>query len=324
MALNGVRSNIMAHLTIQIPQGQERFEISAAPAMPTVLAEAVVSGSTQNLLTTLFRWTARVLFDGRGAPYSRPEPPFNVIKKMTGPNLQILPRDWPRFGGGNLTLRVDAVIDSQPMVAELGGLTITGANPSPSDVRLALGQDTLRRIANQESGFQQFLGDWPKFSSDGANGAGIMQITPATIEQRWNWRANVAAGIAVFNDRYALTNTYVASMSKSTALAGLIAQYNARRVADKKSALTVTVPPFTEEQRLRDATRGYNGWAGQDPIDPSLHLHEYRLRKSGALPLVQESTDRKTGVLIWETVPTSDRPASGDPDYVEHVWAKSP
>jgi hypothetical protein len=265
-----------------------------------------------------------VLFDGRGAPYSSPEAPFTVIKKVTGPNLQILPGDWPRLGGGNLTLRVDAVIDGKPLSAELGGLKIVGTNPSLADVRLALGQDTLRRIAHQESGFEQFLGDWPKFSSDGLKGAGIMQITPATIEQRWNWRTNVAAGVAVFNGRYALTNTYVASMSTSTVLAGLIAQYNKDRSANKRPVLTVTVPPFTDEQRLRDATRGYNGWAGQDPIDPALHLHEYRLRMSGALPLVQDLLDGKTGVLIWETVPVSDRPASGDPDYVEHVWAQTP
>ena len=204
-------------------------------------------------------------------------------------------------------------------------LTIVGTNPTQTAVRAALGTDVLRRIAHQESGFRQFGSDsWPLFSSDNMGGAGIMQITPATEDQRWNWQTNVQAGINKYNSCYTLTATYVQSVRNSSQFANLVAALNQTRASSQK--LTVTVPEWTADQRMRDAIRGYNGWAGNDPVVPSLHLHEYRLARdaNGRLRVtVIPNTNRAEA--IWEQVPPADRPQNvGDPNYVAHVLAQTP
>ncbi|MEI8021840.1 MAG: hypothetical protein WCH39_26760, partial [Schlesneria sp.] len=89
---------------------------------------------------------------------------------------------------------------------------------------------------------------------------------------------------------------------------------------------TINIPAFSSDQKTKDAIRGYNGWAGSDPIAPSLHLHEYRLaRNSNGQLLFNIIPGTHIATAIWERVPAADRPQnSGDPNYVNHVLSQTP
>jgi hypothetical protein len=330
-------------IQLSTPNNQQDFPISDAPQMPGVTVDAVVTPPTPNAAKAQFRWTVQLRFAGTETPKGKPGTPLDLNKTTTGGRLVINPADWGRLRGGNLTVSVTATIDGQTASARLQGLRIVGTNPTPAAVRTALGTDVLRRIANQESGFCQFGDDgWPNFSSDNLGGAGIMQITPASEDQRWNWRTNVQAGIQKYNQCYALTATYVQSVRTSPQVALLVQALNRRIAADQQDAvtqavnqkhppkqpprlLTVTVPDWTAEQRMHDAIRGYNGWAGKDPVVPNLHLHEYRIsRDAGGELQVTLIPNTLRAEAIWEQVPPADRPQGvGDPDYVAHVLAQS-
>ena len=84
------------------------------------------------------------------------------------------------------------------------------------------------------------------------------------------------------------------------------------------------IPEFAAEQLERDAVRCYNGAAGSDNLGHN-YLHEYRivLDDNGAL-VADVGPGQATAVARWEVVPTDDRPDVGDPDYVNHVYGRSP
>lgn len=65
---------------------------------------------------------------------------------------------WQWIRGGNLTIAARANVGGNLTEAIFMG-TITGTDPAISDIRKQLGDDTMRRIANVESGFHQFEAD---------------------------------------------------------------------------------------------------------------------------------------------------------------------
>jgi len=76
-----------------------------------------------------------------------------------------------------------------------------------------------------------------------------------------------------------------------------------------------TASDYTQDQLERDTVRGFNGYAGG--------LHEYRVHVDTAGNLVVNiDAAGTTGTAEWETVPVAARGASGDPNYVEHVYAQ--
>jgi hypothetical protein len=314
-------------LLITVPGNQMVYYISADPKMPQIVADATVEGSKSDISGVSIQWTAQVRFVGNETKHAVAGTPYDQSKTTTGGHLVLAPGDWSKIRGGRVTLVATATIDGKTARGTLDGLKILGTNPSESDLRAALQNDTMRRIARQESRWRQFLADrYPYFSEDNLGGAGIMQMTPSTDDQRWDWRANVKAGIANYQTKYRASANYVQSLRKSAGFMNLVAALNKDRAANGLPALTVTIPDFTEEQHTNDAIRGYNGWAGRDPIDRSLHLHEYRLalEANGQLKVqVMGKTNQATAV--WERVPAADRPQnSGDPDYVNHVLSQSP
>jgi hypothetical protein len=316
-------------MSIQLatPNNQREFLISDTPQMPGLTVDATVVPANPGAAQARFSWTVELRFPSHTTAHGVTGTPLNINRTTTGGHLVINPTDWGRICGGNLTINVTVTIAGQTATARLQGLTIKGTHPNLTAVRAALGTDILRRIANQESSFHQFGADsWPLFSGDGLGGAGIMQITPASEAQRWNWRTNVQAGIDKYNQCYTLTATYVQSVRNSTQFAALVTALNQVRAQQHLPALTVTVPEWSDDQRMRDATRGYNGWAGHDPVVPNLHLHEYKLSRD-ALGRLQVNLIPNTtrAEAIWVQVPTSERPhSSGDPDYVAHVLAQTP
>ena len=316
-------------MTVQLstPDNQRVFPISTVPQMPSVTLNAAVVPLPALGAQKTFRWTVQLRFAGSETSHGKPGTQLNVSRTTTDGRLVINPGDWGGLRGGTLSVSLTATVNGQTAAGQLLGLTIVGTNPTAADVRTALGSDPLRRIAHQESNYRQFGGDsWPLFSSDNLGGAGIMQITPAPEDQRWNWRTNVQAGIDKYNHCYNLTATYVQSVRTSGQFSALVTALNQTRAQQHLPALTVTIPDWTADMRMRDAIRGYNGWAGSDPVVPNLHLHEYRLaRDANGRLLVNQPPNTNRAEAIWESVPASARPQGvGDPNYVAHVLAQTP
>jgi hypothetical protein len=144
-----------------------------------------------------------------------------------------------------------------------------------------LPHDTLRRIARLESGGgRQFLapadrsiGACALWSHDNLGGVGVMQITvpPPTDDQVWNWRANVAKGIGIFNEKVAAARAYPSHTRNSHGFKKLVQLFNSARHDKKHPAIPVDLPDFTSgtfdtdlKQLELDSIRGYNGWGGRD------------------------------------------------------------
>ena len=101
-------------------------------------------------------------------------------------------------GGGTLTVAVTAGGRSAQATVEL-----RGTNPSAAQVAAWLagrpGAAGFDRIVAQESHCRHFTdAGFPVVSFDG--GIGLCQLTdpPPTPAQAWDWRANLAAGLALF------------------------------------------------------------------------------------------------------------------------------
>jgi hypothetical protein len=307
-------------LKLSTAGNQTEFLISDAPAMPSLRIDVSLTGGTLGSAT--IQWRLRLTFAGTETPHGKPGTPLEILKTSPGTALVLRPADWPRLRGGQLTVTASVVVQGKSVTAALGGLRVVGQNPSEAAVRQRLGSDALRRIARQESGMRQFGNDkWPLFSSDNLGGAGLGQITPANEDQRWNWRANADAMVAKFNQTTALAQKYQNSVRSSAKFGALVFALNQSRAKAKLPALAVTLP----DQVTRDAMRGYNGWAGADPVIPGLHLHEFKLgvTAQGELKVVVAGNG-PNAQAVGDAVLPATRPASGDRHYVEHVLAQQP
>jgi hypothetical protein len=160
-----------------------------------------------------------------------------------------------------------------------------------------------------------------------------MQITnPApTQADIWSWRTNVVSGVGIFNNKLSGARSYRTNILSLPAFRRMVNELNARRIGENLPPLTVAIPYLTSgnlndnpEQLELDAVRGFNGWAGQDRF--RLNLHEYRLKMDSSTGELALSVDNSNsiGTAIWEKVPRSARPNSGDPDYVAHVLGSNP
>jgi len=160
----------------------------------------------------------------------------------------------------------------------------------------------------------------PLFSSDNLGGVGMMQITypQPTDDDVWSWIANMTKGKQILAEKKAIAKGYPQQVRNSLGFKKLVTDYNTARKAANKNELTISLPDYTDDQLTKDALRGYNGWAGQDAFNLLLHEFRVKLDSNGNL-VVTEQPGGAAGTCEWEQVPASDRPSSGDPDYVNHV-----
>jgi hypothetical protein len=336
-------------LTITIPVDQATYHITSDPKMPDIAAKATLTSPPDNqsidLSQVKFTWQARISFpasDGLNAIADIPETVFT--KTTIGPNVTFTTADWKgMIRGGRLVLTVQATINGADMEGTKDGLKILGDNPSADAVKAyissfsappsypSLGatftyQQILTKIALQESDgtLGQFISDGtPLFSGANDGGAGIMQITPPTAEQVWDWKANVQAGVKKLNSSLELADRYVANLRLYINSSFLAATNTARQNQGLPPLVSIVIPNWTADQKVRDAVRGYNGYNGADPIDSALHLHQYALKRtpSGSLSIAIDPATL-IATASWYEVPASDRPSRGDPDYVNHVWSR--
>ena len=185
---------------------------------------------------------------------------------------------------------------------------LLGTNPS-QDVLLAYfsrefpnSYPTLWRIAQAESNLQQFRDDGhPKWSGDGHQGVGIMQITyPAPSEDEiWDWKKNADAGSRVLQNAYGVARSWPSTVSGSGGFTRAVDAVNAaREKAELPKLSRVTVPDFSSgnllcnlQERELDAIRLYNGAGGTDHL--GLPLHEYQLASSGEENLLGPDGQRR-------------------------------
>jgi hypothetical protein len=188
--------------------------ISTKPEMPVLSPiEIKVDGvSPDPTPNAFFDWDVRVVFDEATTTFGKAATVFNdgfTVSRVLGGSFFFV---WPWTRGGNLTMHVEGQVRGGAVEATFTG-RITGTDPPIGDVRAELGEDTLRRIANVESGFHQFESDpgsgriVPKFNFKtnnqgqhvrGDGGAGICQITPPTANEIWDWKANCRKAKQIF------------------------------------------------------------------------------------------------------------------------------
>jgi hypothetical protein len=311
-----------------VPDAKE-FAITTEPAMPAIQVKASLVGATA---ATSFEWTATLEFDPAQCTNGA-KAAVNPPQTLTGiaPTGEFTVQ-FPQIRGGRLTIRVKARVGNEEIVGERKDLKIVGTNPKFSELTDALPSRVFRALVWHESRGRQFLGPnnggtgaCPLYSGDQLGGVGLMQITrPApTLDQTWNWRANIKAGLALFEDKKTTARAWAKAFRNGTEFKALVDAYNAERTKQRLPAVQVTIPDFTEEQVDVDALRGYNGWAAK--------VHEFRpaLEPNGLLA-VTLSPDGVTGTARWEQVPLADRNAAldaagitgnrrGDPNYVRNI-----
>jgi hypothetical protein len=233
-AFTSPRMAPMASFLIPVPPGSSTTQdlgdlpIDAAAVMPPlppleVQIVGIVPDPTPN---TSFDWVVNITFDESSCALGKQGvTPFSdglLFPNLVGGSLTFA---WPWIRGGNLEIAARATVNGK-MVEAIFTATITGTDPAIADIRAEIGDDTLRRIANVESGFHQFEKDSksgkivPKFNFGndaqgnkvrGDGGAGICQITvpPPTAEQIWNWKANVKRGKEILAASRGAARTYL-------------------------------------------------------------------------------------------------------------------
>jgi hypothetical protein len=201
------------------------LSISAKPEMPTLspLAVQIQGINPDPTPNTFFDWSVGITFDETSCTCGKKGVTFSdgfVAPNVLGGTFSF---PWPWIRGGDLTIAARATVRGLLLEAIFTG-TITETDPATNDIRTELGDITMRRIANVESGFHQFEADpgtgriVPKFNfkldaqrrkGRGDGGAGICQITPPSAAEIWDWKANVKKGKQIFAGARGAALTYL-------------------------------------------------------------------------------------------------------------------
>ena len=321
------------------PMAGKMFDMDPAPQMPDIDAEARINGLDPDPTpSTSFDWTVTLKLNGTDCSHgvNRQIADETLMDSVTGGPYM------PTFSnvrGGKMEMKVEATIGSKTDDDMVDMLEIRGTNPQKTAVRGRLPHDTLRRIACHESGMRQFQAGanggknkCPLFSGDGLGGVGIMQITnPApTIDEHWDWKANVDRGIQVFNSKAPYPVNYPGQLQGGVTFGMAVMLLNQDRQARGLQPLSqVVVPAFTSgdfntnlQQRQLDQVRAYNGYGGRLLGWP---LHEYRPQMASGFLDLQVDPATLVGTVVWEQVPAADRPQNfGDPNYVANIQGEDP
>ena len=246
-------------ITLSSPPANNKYLITAVPAMPAIKATAKVVGVVPDpTSTTTFTWTSDInATKGTGQKVSYSSY-ITQLQNTTGTGEYTFTFLNPAsILGGDLKLSAKAVISGIDITGDTSPtLAIHGTNPQRTDIRSRIDtavdvrsfsglakpdvKDGLKRMACQETGpvpgsafpgQRQFKaapdgGTGPAFVSFD-NGVGIFQITsgdPLSTKPSiaYDWRANVDEGAAVFGSKAKVAKAYPASLRKNTAYKALI------------------------------------------------------------------------------------------------------
>jgi hypothetical protein len=307
--------------------------ITGTPQMPLLSFRANVQGADPLVVfQTKFDWVLQIEFSAL-ACRNGPNRSINQTIRQSDTGAVLIPI-FSLIRGGSLTVSVSATINGKVIRDRISGTRIVATNPTRAELFSALPNNTMRRMALQESGGKQFaaanggVSPCPLWSGDRLGGVGIFQITipRPKDDEVWNWRSNVAKGLEIFGQKLAASRGYPARVRSSGGFQQLVRAFNADRRARRLPPLTITLPDFTSGdfdnnllQLELDAIRGFNGFAGGDGLGHELHEFRVALQR-GRLKVVNVDEQAKTGEAEWERVPAAQRPqTSGDPNYVARV-----
>jgi hypothetical protein len=361
---------------LSIGTDSKTFTIGTDATMPVVTA-TVSSIPPVDLSGTTFDWTATIRFPMKLATNAKPTDkngkelgpddlitgPDTFAKHVVqGPKVTFSGTDWQGMvRGGQLTLTATATIRGESVTATLDGLSIKGQNPSKDAVRSYINSQpvpswypagatytynqVLNKLASVESGgaLQQFISDGtplfnaPAKGAEPDGGAGVMQLTPPSPEETWNWKKNVDDGATTFRNKLVDASAYSSILQdyvNSTDFTVVLARINVTR-SRTDQIKHIVVPGYGNPDWLvRDAIRGYNGLGGWDirhlttKKGAKVGLHQYTIVAKDGKPDdgsrldVSGFFDRNTGTLTatWREVLPSERPTNGS--YVDAVWKR--
>jgi len=231
---------VLPKLVIDTPVPNEPFYITEVPEMPEIKCRAYFEGIPEDDQSGLiFNWKLSLEWAGNA---------YTKSGSVTGINYWTV--DFGEdFRGGLLTAEVTTTYNGDEYTCTLDAANnnwVLGRNPAPSVVidYLNDGYDNADKarqaevIGYKESNYQQFADDGkPLVSRD--NGVGIMQLTnpAATIQQTWNWKANVDGGKAILAEKWRASNRWFTNQMNGP----------------------VHYPEPTSRQRLLDTYCRYNG-----------------------------------------------------------------
>jgi len=322
----------MAEFEIVSPADNTTFSIApgasaTGPQMPVIQAEARFNGVLPDpTATATFTWLVKIKFQCSDCTNGRTKE-INDEFQLTsvGGKCTI---NFPRIRGGALTIAVAVDTATKCYGIETKGLKIQGVNPPRGEVNVACGSVIVQKMVMQESGRRQFdaaadagVSDCPLFSGDRQGGVGLLQITnpKPTLDDHWDWTANISHGLQILAEKRAGARGYPARIRNSGAFQALVQRFNVGR----NPPAVIVLPDFTPQQLELDTTRGYNGWAGTDAFGNILHEFRVPLDAAGNLQ-VNVGPDNR-GVIAWQQVPAADRPQNtGDPNYVNNVLSQRP
>lgn len=356
------------------PSGKISLGMDAAtgePVMPDIRARATTRGGRYIDRETL-KWKARISYQtdqhgAKAAPWRELVLDSSELTKVG--EVTFTRSDWASVACGTLTLIAEYTDSSgkahkgvsKGVEVEPCSDTLPWGNPEPWMLRKALrdildeiGDPDLRNcctalysIAYLESGLRQFwesLPGRPCWSGDKLGGVGLMQITypPPTLEQTWNWKADLRAGVTLFRVKIQVARDYWSSVQDSFNDPNgdyhhALDKYNEVNHPLDIPVTVVDVQPYTQDQIVRDAVRCYNGCPGRDPVGRK-GLHESRIKfENGVLVLTNVRAETRDGVRVgvgtatWEPVTTEMRKANyqalgiglGTAGYVDRVLGSS-
>jgi hypothetical protein len=322
----------MAEFEIVSPADNTTFSIdpgasATGPQMPVIQAEARFNGVLPDpTATATFTWLVKIKFQCSDCTNGRTKE-INDEFQLTsvGGKCTI---NFPRIRGGALTIAVAVDTATKCYGIETKGLKIQGVNPPRGEVNVACGSVIVQKMVMQESGRRQFdaaadagISDCPLFSGDRQGGVGLLQITnpKPTLDDHWDWTANISHGLQILAEKRAGARGYPARIRNSGAFQALVQRFNVGR----NPPAVIVLPDFTPQQLELDTTRGYNGWAGTDAFGNILHEFRVPLDAAGNLQ-VNVGPDNR-GIIAWQQVPAADRPQNtGDPNYVNNVLSQRP
>jgi hypothetical protein len=251
--------NAIGQLKIELPTKNQIFRISDAPTMPAINATAnILEVQPDPTSTTTFSWTLDITYTG---PDGRTTMGSYSTTSNIGGRWNPYDPTTAQMRGGDAALYASAQREQQTLADHTSGIRVLGTNPSRTDVNGLLGGFPATNIACWESlhRLAQFASDGlPLFG--GPHGYGVMQLDnpPVSEDGIWNWRTNVADGLALIAQKQQDANGYPARTR---------ARLNNPQIPD--FCMDGTIDPATGQQMcMLEGIQRYNGGAywQWDPI----------------------------------------------------------
>jgi hypothetical protein len=243
ICVGGICTHQRGKLTGTLLSPSDNFKIQTDPRMPVVNSKVQVVGVVPDpTANARFLWETNVRYTARNQ---------RVIEETLTPVTQgnTYSPTWVNIRGGDLTVSATLVrgVTSTACFKSVGKAKILGINPTQADIQGAIPDPIIMNIICHESSYRQFNTGGERaglpnemLEPDGRVGVGLMQITTPTPDDDdfWNWRANIASGVAIWNSKMAAAQAGIARIRR---------QHN-------------DVPPaLSADDMQREALRRYNG-----------------------------------------------------------------